>query len=478
MAEQRYRAVLEVIAEGRTVGEVAAQWQVSRQTMHGWLARYEAEGLEGLADRSHRPASCPHQMPAVVEALVLELRRAHPYWGPRRIALELVRRSVVPVPSESGVYRALVRAGVIDPDRRHRRRDAFKRWERAAPMELWQLDVVGGFAIADGSTAKALTGIDDHSRFCVSARLLPRERTQPVCDGLAAALGTYGVPEQVLTDNAKVFTGRFHTPPVEVLFDRICRENGIEHLLTAPRSPTTTGKIERFHRTLRTEFDTAQVFASLAVAQQALDEWVDYYNTARPHQALDDAVPADRFTGRGAAGEAGRRATGPTARPLRVPRPRQERAGEIWVSRKVTSNGVVCVGWQQESVGKHWAGSRADVLVTDQLLQFWVDGQLLKTVARENDRPIRKKRAAGTGSAALRQTTPPPTGAAPASGTATAASRVAARSLRDGLRPPLTPPARPQGQKPSPTTRNARRRHPKGGNEAILDNGNVKDQPK
>jgi transposase InsO family protein len=59
------------------------------------------------------------------------------------------------------------------------------------------------------------------------------------------------VPEQILTDNGRVFTGRFFAPPVEVLFDRICRENGIEHLLTAPRSPTTTGKIERFHRTLR-----------------------------------------------------------------------------------------------------------------------------------------------------------------------------------------------------------------------------------
>ena len=68
-----------------------------------------------------------------------------------------------------------------------------------------------------------------------------------------------------------MFTGRFDQPPVEVLFDRICRENGIEHLLTAPRSPTTTGKIERFHRSLRTEFDTTQVFASITMAQQALD---------------------------------------------------------------------------------------------------------------------------------------------------------------------------------------------------------------
>jgi transposase InsO family protein len=77
----------------------------------------------------------------------------------------------------------------------------------------------------------------------------------------------------VLTDNGKVFTGRFGHPPVEVLFDRVLRENGIRHRLTQPRSPTTTGKVERFHRALRTEFDTARVFTSLATAQAELDGW-------------------------------------------------------------------------------------------------------------------------------------------------------------------------------------------------------------
>ena len=119
MAEQRYQAVLAVIGEGRTVTEVAGQWKVSRQTLHAWLARYEAEGLPGLADRSHRPASCPHQISGDLAALVLELRRAHPYWGARRIRLELGRKHLVDgvVPSESAVYRCLVRAGVIDPVR-------------------------------------------------------------------------------------------------------------------------------------------------------------------------------------------------------------------------------------------------------------------------------------------------------------------------------------------------------------------------
>ena len=389
MAEQRYQAVLAVLAQGRTVKEVAADWAVSRQTLHAWLARYEAQGLEGLADRSHRPVSCPHQMPAELEAAVLEMRRAHPFWGPHRLLVELGRKGARVLPSESAIYRCLVRAGVIDPQPRRRRREDWKRWERGRPNELWQMDVVGGFLLADGTTAKALTGVDDHSRFCVSALLMRRERTQQVCDGLAAAMRAHGVPEQILTDNGKVFTGRFCQPPVEVLFDRICRENGVEHLLTQPRSPTTTGKIERFHRTLRAEFDTSRVFASLKVAQAELDEWVRYYNTDRPHQSLDDVTPVSRYA-------VGTDAQQPVrTRPLRTD-PRPDRPGEQWVSRKVTVNGVVCVGWQQVSVGRNYGGQRCDVLVTAQLLQFWVGSELLKTVARTSTGQIRKKHAQGS----------------------------------------------------------------------------------
>jgi len=244
------------------------------------------------------------------------------------------------------------------------------------------MDVVHGFLLADGSSAKALTGIDDHSRFCVSAKLMVRERTQAVCDGFSSALQTYGVPQQVLTDNGKVFTGRFAQPPVEVLFDRICRENGVDHILTAPRSPTTTGKIERFHRTLRDEFNTRQLFRNLKLAQEALDEWVSYYNTQRPHQSLGDLTPASRFHS----------GDGEVRHQLRHP----ERNGEQWVTRKVATNGIVSGGYQQVSVGKHYGGSACDVLVTDGLLQFWVGNELLKTVARISSGQVRKLHADGT----------------------------------------------------------------------------------
>jgi transposase InsO family protein len=296
---------------------------------------------------------------------------------------------VVPVPSESAVYRCLVRAGLIEPVRRQRRSEMFRRWERGSAMELWQMDIVGGFLLADGSSAKALTGVDDNSRFCVSARLMPRERTRPVCEGLLAAMRVHGVPAQILTDNGKVFTGRFHQPPVEVMFDRICRENGVDHLLTAPRSPTTTGKIERFHRTMRAEFDTGQVFSTLVVAQQALTEWVEHYNTERPHQSLGMKTPAQRFASRPAPEHPGDL----TGRGVDGSALLADRDGPDWVSRRVASNGVICVAWQQISVGKHRSGDNVDVHVKDELLQIWSGNELLRTVTRTSSGEVRKKNA-------------------------------------------------------------------------------------
>jgi transposase InsO family protein len=299
VAEQRLRAVWEVL-DGASVTEVARRFKVSRQSVHVWLRRHAAH--QGLGDRSSRPHGCPHQMSPVVEARVVEIRRAHPAWGADRIGYQLERVGVWPVPGRTSISRALVRNGLVVPEQRRRRRAEYRRWERARPMELWQVDVVGGFHLADGTELKAVSGIDDSSRFWVSAKLVRRATAGPVCEALLAALRRHGVPDQILTDNGKVFTGRFGPAgsSAEVLFDRICAENGIRHLLTAPRSPTTTGKIERWHKTIRAEFlaDHDHQHATIAELQAALDAWVAYYNTERPHQALGMRPPIDRVPAR------------------------------------------------------------------------------------------------------------------------------------------------------------------------------------
>ena len=382
VVEQRYQAVLAVIRDGVAVVQVAGRFDVSRQAVHRWLRWYEAQGLAGLADRSHRPARCSHQTDPAVEVGVLEARRRNPDWGPRRLVHEAARAGLDPPPSRSGIYRALNRAGLIEAGARRRRDRRFRRWERAAAMELWQFDVVGGVLVADGQDAKILTGLDDHARFVVCAGVMVRATSRAVCAHFAEALRRHGVPQEILTDNGKVFTGRFGIRDIEVLFDRICRENGIDHLLTAPRRPQTTGKIERFHRTLRREFLTGRVFAHLPTAQRELDRWVASYNTERPHSALDMATPASRFTAAG---------TGRTADTSAL---LGERTGEGWISRRVAPNGIISVAWQQISCGKHRAGRRVDVHLQGPTLQVWDGDELLKTVLRTTTKEVRKKHAA------------------------------------------------------------------------------------
>jgi hypothetical protein len=205
-----------------------------------------------------------------------------------------------------------------------------------------------------------------------------------VCEIFRASLVRYGIPDEVLTDNGKVFTGRFGLHHTEVLFDRMCRENGISHRLTAPRSPTTTGKIERFHQSVRKELLADVTFESFEIAQEALDAWVADYNTERPHQALEMATPADRFRLTPVAKD---RATVPTDTA-------DDHRGQ-WVLRRVASNGVISVDNQMFAVGNAYKGSLVDAFVDDTTIQVWHQNHLIKTVARTRKGPVRKIRGDG-----------------------------------------------------------------------------------
>ena len=198
LAENRYRAVLEVKC-GAHVTEVAASYGVSRQSVHAWLRRYEEDGLDGLQEKSRRPHTSPARPAADVEALICEVRRANPRWGARRISHELAQRGAVPAPSRATVHRVLSRNGMVAAqDQRHKRK--YRRWQRAVPMHLWQLDIVGGLMLADGRECKILTGIGDHSRFVVVSAVLAVPNGRAVCEAFAAAMRRYGVPSEVLTD--------------------------------------------------------------------------------------------------------------------------------------------------------------------------------------------------------------------------------------------------------------------------------------
>jgi transposase InsO family protein len=376
--EQRYRAVLEV-RDGAPVSEVAERYGVSRQAVYGWRDRFDEAGVAALADRTRRPRRSPSRISGEVEAEVCELRRCHPRWGARRIAFELARaHGSDAAPSRATVHRILGRHGLVAPQEQRRPRQ-YKRWARETPMALWQLDIVGGVFLADGREVKMVSGIDDHSRYVVIAVLVVVPTGRAVSEALLAALERYGVPGEVLTDNGKQFTGRYTRPaPVEVLFERVCRENGITARLTKRRSPTTTGKIERFHQTLRRELlDHVAPFADLETAQAAIEAWVHGYNHSRPHQSLDMAVPADLFRP-GQPPRAGR------AEPVEADRRSDEQvgpAGAVELEVRVPGCGSVALAAHQQLwLGPAYGGRVVTVWADVDTVHVSLEGQLLKTV--------------------------------------------------------------------------------------------------
>jgi transposase InsO family protein len=380
VVEQRYRAVLEVLEDGAPVAEVARRYGVARQTVHEWLRRYASEGgIGALADRSSRPESCPHQMSVATEARIVGLRREHPGWGPSRIRWQLECEGVVPLPGRSAVYRALVRHALVEARKRRRRREDYRRWERGRAMELWQMDVMGRVHLADGVEVKVVTGIDDHSRFIVCAKVVARATARPVCQALSETLARHGVPEQILTDNGKVFTGRFGQGPGPVMFDRICADNGIRHLLTAPYSPTTTGKVERLHKTMRAEFFTGadRRHAAISGLQAALDAWVAEYNTARPHQSCGGRPPAERFALADRSLTPEDSAVPPAPDASRAARPRP--AG---VSRWVNAHGKVSLAGFSYRVGATYAGEPVEVVTAGGLVDILHRGVVVATHAQ------------------------------------------------------------------------------------------------
>jgi hypothetical protein len=244
------------------------------------------------------------------------------------------------VPSRSAIYRALVSHQLIEPVARRRRRADYRRWERDRPMELWQLDVMGRVWLVDGRELKVVSGLDDHSRFCVMAGLVERANARSVCQVFAAVLERYGIPDEILTDNGKVFTGRLGPHPAE--------------------------------------------------AQQVIDRWVEGYNTVRPHQALGMATPAERFGAKGSRPPAPTAPSSPSQRPTR---PHQASAISTEVTQIVGSNGCIRVAYQRLSIGRHLTGETVVARVEPTLLQIFHHSQLVRTVARDNALEVRHLRA-------------------------------------------------------------------------------------
>jgi transposase InsO family protein len=280
------------LAEGSNIRELCRRFGVSSSIAYKWINRYGQEGRSGLADRSRRPHKSPQRTTPDIEEAVLEVRRAHPCWGDRKIKKVLERDvGIKPAPARSTITQILQRHGAIDPVESDKHK-AFIRFERAAANELWQIDFKGHFG-TERERCHPLTVLDDHARFSICLKACANEQTLTVQAHLTESFRHYGLPWRIISDNGSPWGNGPGDPytPLGVWLLRL--DIAISH--SRPYHPQTLGKDERFHRTLKAELLNGRRFADLTDCQRAFDAWREIYNHCRPHQALDMEVPAMRY---------------------------------------------------------------------------------------------------------------------------------------------------------------------------------------
>jgi transposase InsO family protein len=307
--DQRREFVRLAMQEGANRRELCRRFGIHPDTGYKWLGRWQAN--EGVADRSRRPHSSPHRTNDELEKRVLAVRDAHPAWGARKIVRCLEREGQSP-PAFSTVHAILRRFDRIST--LPKSAVATQRFEMPAPNLLWQMDFKGWIQLGNQTRCHPLTVVDDHSRYDLCLQACADQRGETVRDRLELTFRRYGLPEAFFVDNGSPWgdpSGEHWTR-----FTVWLLKLGIAVIHSRPYHPQSRGKNERFHRTLDAEVFALRRFRDLAETQRAFDAWREVYNFERPHEALDQQVPASRYR--------------PSQRPMpeRLPQP-EYNSGEI-----------------------------------------------------------------------------------------------------------------------------------------------------
>src|ERR1700730_8286945 len=291
-----------VIVEGRSQSEVARTYGVSQGWISRLVKRYRLEGEAAFEPRSRRPHTSPTRLPQDTIDLIIGLRSdlagKGPDHGPHTIAWHLRHHHglVVSVPS---IHRHLAAAGLITPTPQRRPKSSYIRFAAEQPNERWQADFTHWW-LADTTHVEILNWIDDHARYALSVTAHPRVTGPIVLAEFRKAVANHGIPYSTLTDNGMVFTTRFSGGKGgRNHFETELHRLGVTQINSTPNHPTTCGKVERFHQTLK-KWLTAQPRATtIAELQTQLDEFTDTYNRRRPHRELPHrATPATAYTAR------------------------------------------------------------------------------------------------------------------------------------------------------------------------------------
>ena len=291
-----------VVVEGRSQSEVARDYGVSQGWISRLVARYRREGELAFAPRSRRPQTNPTRLPQPTIDLIIDLRNQlsskgldH---GPHTIAWHLQHHHGLTV-SPVSIHRHLSAAGLITPTPQKRPKSSYIRFAAEQPNERWQADFTHWW-LADGTHVEILNWLDDHARYALSVTAHRRVTGPIVRAEFRKAVATHGIPASTLTDNGMVFTtrlaggkgGRNH---LEHELHRL----GVTQINSTPGHPTTCGKVERFHQTLKKWLTGQPRAASITKLQTQLDAFVEIYNPHRPHRELPQrATPATAYTAR------------------------------------------------------------------------------------------------------------------------------------------------------------------------------------
>jgi transposase len=200
--------VTAVLVEGRSKSEVAREYGVSRRWVITLVQRYLGGGDQGLHPRSRRPRRSPNRTGQDLEdeiiALRKQLERDGYEAGAATIAFHLQQRHGAS-PAVSTIWRILSARGFVTPQPHKRPKSSYVRFQAEQPNERWQLDITH-WALADGTDMEILNILDDHSRLCVDSKTLPVFKAGDVNSSFAKAVGVYGNPASLLSDNGAVFT--------------------------------------------------------------------------------------------------------------------------------------------------------------------------------------------------------------------------------------------------------------------------------
>ena len=293
--DKRMRFVTGVEAREESVAALCRRFGFSRTTGYKWLERYRMDGLEGLADRSRAPHEHPQAVTAEIAERCLEVRHAHPTWGPVKVRAWLDRQALgIDWPAASTIGALFDRAG-LTVRRKLRRRATPSSAPFGAcnsPNEVWCIDFKGWFLTGDGQRCEPLTLSDAHSRYLLRCQALKRNDTEHAWPVLDAAFREYGLPLRLRSDNGPPFASS-GAAGLSRLAVKVIKA-GVQPERIAPGKPQQNGRLERLHLTLLRDAATPPACS----LREQLDRFRDFqrvYNEERPHAALDNATPAEHY---------------------------------------------------------------------------------------------------------------------------------------------------------------------------------------